>query len=62
MTEERLVYLQVKDTVDQLPEPERSASIKAAEELRALVRSHGPVGYMALALVGAQFAAEGTTL
>lgn len=58
MTPERLTYLAVKDTVDRLPEPDRTAVYKAAEALKNVVRGAGGPGYMALALVGAEFASE----
>jgi hypothetical protein len=57
MTEERLIYLAIKDEIDQLPQQDKDQIYAAANDIKATVDRHGGHGVMAVAFVGAEFAA-----
>lgn len=58
MTEEYATYLVVKDTVDNLPAETKEKVTACAELLRTNILAAGAEGYMALALLGSEFAAK----
>jgi hypothetical protein len=58
MTEERLTYLMIKDTIDQMPAADQQTVHDVAEKLRELVKASVGHGHMAMALVGAELAME----
>lgn len=58
MNEEQMQLLLIRGVVAGLPEHDRQGVERAALELREAVRKHNDHGVMALALVGAEHAAE----
>lgn len=58
MSEEQQLVLEVRGAIAALPESDRSAITAAADALRELMKAHGEHGFMALTLVGAEFAAQ----
>lgn len=58
MNQEQIVLLIIKDTVSKAPPDERAKIEAAAEKLRAVVAESGAWGSVALALVGAEMAAQ----
>ncbi len=59
MTEERVQLLLIRGAIAELPEADRQGIELAASKLREVVGTHNDHGLMALALVGAELAAEG---
>lgn len=57
MTEERLVYLAIKDEIDRMPQQDRDQIYAAANDIKATMDRYGGHGAMAVALVGAELAA-----
>lgn len=60
-TPEKDTLRTVVEFVETLPEHRRRIVVRTAEALRNVVRGAGPEGHMALALVGAEFAAQELT-
>lgn len=58
MTEERQTLLIIKGAIAELPDADRQGVELAAAKLREVVLLHNDHGKMALALVGAELAAE----
>lgn len=58
MTEERQTLLIIKGVIAELPDADRKGVELAAAKLREVVLLHNDHGKMALALVGAELAAE----
>ena len=58
MTTEKLQLLLIRGAIAELPEEDRNGIELAAEKLREVVQTHNDHGKMALALVGAEWAAE----
>lgn len=58
MTEERQTLLIIKGAIAELPDADRQGVELAAAKLREVVLLHNDHGKMALALVGAEQAAE----
>ncbi len=58
MTEERQTLLIIKGVIAELPDADRQGVELAAAKLREVVLLHNDHGKMALALVGAELAAE----
>ncbi|ARB07017.1 hypothetical protein [Microcystis phage MACPNOA1] len=58
MSEEHQLLQEVQGAIAAMPESDRSAIAIAADALRELIKTHGGHGAMALALVGAEFAAQ----
>lgn len=58
MNQERLVYLAIKDEIDQMPQQVRDHVYAAANDLKATIARHGEYGTPAVALVGAEIAAQ----
>lgn len=59
LTPEHLVLQEIQNAVIALPTAQRKECTQLAEHFRAAIRRAGdPVGRLALALVGAEFAAE----
>lgn len=56
MTPEHITYLAVKDEISKLSESEQALINATAATLRDIITKTGPCGYMALALIGAEFA------
>ncbi len=48
----------IKGVIADMPEDHRVRIIEAGQELEAVIRKHGDLGKMALALVGAKYAEE----
>jgi hypothetical protein len=59
MTDEQVTILAIKGVIADLPEADRQDVLLAAAKLREVVALHNDHGCMALALVGAEHAAEG---
>ena len=57
MTHEQETVLLIKGTISELPEPQRKEVQEAADLIRAIV-AKSDAGAMALALVGAEYAAK----
>lgn len=58
MNTEQLQLLIIRGAIAELPEEDRKGIELAAEKLREVVKTHNDHGKMALALVGAEWAAE----
>jgi hypothetical protein len=58
MSEEQQTLLIVRGAIAAMPESDRNAITAAADALREQIKAHGEHGAMALALVGAEFAAQ----
>lgn len=58
MTTEKLQLLLIRGAIAELPVDDRKGIEIAAEKLREVVATHNDHGKMALALVGAEWAAE----
>lgn len=58
MTQDEIVLAIIRDTVQQMPEDERAKVTAAADELRTILALNAPWGNVALALVGAELAAQ----
>jgi phosphatidylserine decarboxylase len=58
MNEERIQLLLIRGAIAELPEADRKGIEQAATNLREVVATHNDHGKMALALVGAELAAE----
>lgn len=58
MKTEQLQLLLIRGAIADLPEQDRKGIDLAAEKLREVVQTHNDHGKMALALVGAEWAAE----
>lgn len=59
MTEEQITLLMLKGAIsEQAPEEQRTIKA-AADQIRAVVDASGPLGVLALGLVGAELAAAG---
>lgn len=58
MNQERVQLLLIRGAIAELPEADRKGIEIAAEKLREVVATHNDHGKMALALVGAEWAAE----
>lgn len=58
MSEEHQLLQEVQGVIAAMPESDRNAIAAASDALRELIRTHGEHGAMALALVGAELAAQ----
>jgi hypothetical protein len=58
MTPEQQTVLLIKGAISELPVAQREAVEELAEHIKTLIRNAGDVGPMALALVGAEAAAQ----
>jgi hypothetical protein len=58
MNTEKLQLLLIRGAIAELSEEDRKGIELAAEKLREVVKTHNDHGKMALALVGAEWAAE----
>ena len=59
MTDEQATLLAIRQVIAELPEDDRAGVCLAALKLREVVALHNDHGLLALALVGAEHAAEG---
>jgi hypothetical protein len=57
MTEERLIYLAIKDEIDSMPQQDKDQVYAAANDIKASMSRFGGHGTLAVALVGAELAA-----
>ena len=57
--QEKAVVLMLKGAISELPDEDRAKVIAAAETIRTVVDEAGEHGTLALALCGAEVAAEG---
>jgi len=58
MTPEQETLLVIKGAISELPAAQREACEELADHLRTLIRNAGDIGPMALALIGAEAAAQ----
>jgi len=58
MNENQQVVLMIKGVISELPTEQLAKVNNALAEIRALVQTHGDYGVMAVALIGAELAAE----
>lgn len=58
MTNEQETLLLIKGTIASLPADQQQKVAEVAETIRGLMATHPPYGLMAVALVGAELAAE----
>ena len=59
MTDEKVTLLVIKGVIADLPDADRQGVLLAAAKLREVVALHNDHGTLALALVGAEYVAEG---
>ena len=58
MDDLHLLKLQILGIIAELPEEERSRVGECIEKMRSLLKEYAPYGHVALALLGAESAAE----
>lgn len=58
MTQEEQVALMIRGAVAQLPQEDQMRIVECEAKIRALIAEYGEAGRMAIALIGADIAAE----